>query len=438
MRSDLEMTAEILRQVRERRAAQKKRRAVLGLSAGTLAVAVVAVGVVWGTALHRKPDAEPTVGVSLVTSPALGGSPETVPQPDGTPETATDGFGGAFATVPSTPPAGEETSVSSPAAPEIGTTVGVTSGAVSTTAVPAIIYESAVTSSAAEQPSTTQNCTTSSYLSGGNSELYVLPEKSAKEQLERSGEQLTDKQAKAYFKENLPWLQSALSASGVSADDLRVSERGYGHVFFENFANSGKQTPVCAIRQNFRDYPVNTKVKSCCSCISAGRRSLCSHPTARCEIRRGWSLCRTSAVSRSRMLSFTATKRCMCRKLWQLFAGLTLSAPHGRRRDASCGARCEKAHRAFSARHLPRGPAAALRRAATLRGTEQWGSRRIICRQPNRRAVCHFAEPFRKSCAFRAAFFFRALAFCCRRTLKKRSSRNFLLTEKNKCAILFT
>ena len=62
MRSDLEMTAEILRQVRERRAAQKKRRAVLGLSAGTLAVAVVAVGVVWGTALHRKPDAEPTVG----------------------------------------------------------------------------------------------------------------------------------------------------------------------------------------------------------------------------------------------------------------------------------------------------------------------------------------------------------------------------------------
>ena len=84
----------------------------------------------------------------------------------------------------------------------------------------------------------------------------MLPEKSAKEQLERSGEQLTDKQAKAYFKENLPWLQSALSASGVSADDLRVSERGYGHVFFENFANSGKQTPVCAIRQNFRDYPV--------------------------------------------------------------------------------------------------------------------------------------------------------------------------------------
>ena len=261
MRSDLEMTAEILRQVRERRAAQKKRRAVLGLSAGTLAVAVVAVGVVWGTALHRKPDAEPTVGVSLVTSPALGGSPETVPQPDGTPETATDGFGGAFATVPSTPPAGEETSVSSPAAPEIGTTVGVTSGAVSTTAapttaVPAVIYESTGTSSAAEQPSTTQNCTTSAYLSGGNSELYVLPGKSAKEQLERSGEQLTDKQAKAYFKEDLSWLQSALSASGVSADDLRVSERGYGHVYFENFANSGKQTPVCAIRQNFRDYPV--------------------------------------------------------------------------------------------------------------------------------------------------------------------------------------
>ena len=262
MKSDLEMTAAIVQQLRERRAAQKKRRTVLGLSAGTLAVAVVAVGVVWGTALHRKPDVEPTIGVSLVTTPALGGGSQTVPQPGAAPETVADEFGGASAMTPATSPAGEETSVAAFSLPENSTTVCVTSGAVSTTAapttaVPAVIYESAVTSSAAEQPSTTQNCTTSAVLSGGNSDLYVLPEKSAKEQLKRSGEKLTDKQAKAYFKDNLSWLQSALSASGVPAENLRVSDRGYSHVYFENFANSGKRTPpVCAIRQNFRDYPV--------------------------------------------------------------------------------------------------------------------------------------------------------------------------------------
>ena len=257
MKTDLEMTNEILRQVRERRAAQKKRRMLLGTSAGVLAVAVAAVGIVYGTALHRRPDTETTACTSLATSPALGGAAE--PIRGGTPETAPDGYGGAIVTI-TTPQNGAETTTT-PA--EERTTVGVTSGASATTGVPATTSNTTGASQAVTVsqpptigvPSTTQNCTTDSFLSGGNSYLYRLPERPAREQLERSGEKLTDKQAQAYFKENLTWLQSALAASGVAADDLRISEHGYSHVTFENY-NAAPEAPVCALRQNFRDYPV--------------------------------------------------------------------------------------------------------------------------------------------------------------------------------------
>ncbi len=265
MKTDLEMTNEILQQVRERRAAQKKRRAVLFASAGALAVVTLAVGVVYGTALHRKPDAETTACTELATSPALG-TGDSAPQPGGA-ETVPDGFGGSNTLTPTIglPPGSEVTAVSV-GEPPSGTTVGVTGGTVTTTAVPTVeYYETTGTSQAggeittpAHPPvnvTTTQNCTTSAILSGGNSYLYRLPERAAREQLERSGEKLTDEQAQAYFKENLTWLQSALSASGVPADALRISERGYSHVMFENY-NAAPAAPVCALHQNFRDYPV--------------------------------------------------------------------------------------------------------------------------------------------------------------------------------------
>ena len=265
MKTDPEMTGEILRELHTRRAAQKKRRLALGTSAAALAVVVLAAGLVWG--VHRKP-ADPIPGTSAATNPALGAD-DPAPIPGGTPETAPDGYGGAVAVTPAAQPAGEETTTT-PATDEplFETTVGVTSGAAATTAVPAIVYDTAGTSQAAQMPSTTQNCTTSNYLSGSSSYLYVLPEKPAREELERSGEKLTDKKAQRFFKENLPWLQRALSASGVPADALRISERGYSHVAFDNntgaqyFAMTtdagcvGGQMPVCALRQNFRDYPV--------------------------------------------------------------------------------------------------------------------------------------------------------------------------------------
>ena len=255
MKTDLEMTNEILRQVRERRAAQKKRRILLGTSAGTLAVAVAAVGIVYGTALHRRTDSAP----GLSTFPATSEATEIAAIPGGTPETVPDGYGGATVTI--TPPQNGAETTTTPA--EERTTVGVTSGASATTGVPATTSNTTGASQAVTVsqpptigvPSTTQNCTTDSFLSGGNSYLYRLPERPAREQLERSGEKLTDKQAQAYFKENLTWLQSALAASGVAADDLRISEHGYSHVTFENYS-AAPEAPVCALRQNVRDYPV--------------------------------------------------------------------------------------------------------------------------------------------------------------------------------------
>ncbi len=273
MKTDKEMTSEILQQVRERRATQKKRRIALGTSAGVLAVVVAAVGIVYGTALHRKPDTQTTACTELVTSHDLGtrAEVEPAPQPGGA-ETVPDSYGGAVGATPSAPQTGEETASTAVSAPLFETTVGVTGGAAATTAASVQTFEMPSTTAdvAASAPSggeittpahppvnvtTTQNCTTSAILSGGSSYLYRLPEKKAREQLERSGEKLTDEQAQAYFKENLTWLQSALSASGLPADALHISERGYSHVMFENL-NAAPTAPVCALRQNFRDYPV--------------------------------------------------------------------------------------------------------------------------------------------------------------------------------------
>ena len=261
MKTDKEMTNEILRQVHERRAAQKKRRTVAATSAGVLAFVVAAVGIVYGAALPRNPDTETTACTELATSSALGGTAE--PVPGGTPETVPDGFGGSNTLTPTIglPPESEVTAASVGEKPS-GTTVGVTSGAVEVSSTTANLTTSTSAgvelTSAAHPPTnvtTTQNCTTDRYLSGGSSYLYRLPERAAREQLERSGEKLTDKQAQVYFKENLTWLQSALSASGVPADALHISERGYSHVMFEN-NNAASAAPVCTLHQNFRDYPV--------------------------------------------------------------------------------------------------------------------------------------------------------------------------------------
>ncbi|MBR3440017.1 MAG: hypothetical protein IKH13_10990 [Clostridia bacterium] len=66
-----------------------------------------------------------------------------------------------------------------------------------------------------------------------------------------TGEKITDAEAKAYFDENKTSIVSALAASGVPVENVRISEKGYSHVSYDG--TEGKQLEL---RQNFRDYLV--------------------------------------------------------------------------------------------------------------------------------------------------------------------------------------
>lgn len=66
-----------------------------------------------------------------------------------------------------------------------------------------------------------------------------------------TGEKITDEEAAAYFSENYISIVSAFSASGVSAENIKISEHGYWHISYDG--TEGKDFEV---RQNFRDYLV--------------------------------------------------------------------------------------------------------------------------------------------------------------------------------------
>lgn len=70
----------------------------------------------------------------------------------------------------------------------------------------------------------------------------------AKPGVETVGETITDAEARAYLAENT-WIASALSCSGVPADNITYSETGYCHVSYD-----GAEGKPLEVRQNFRDY----------------------------------------------------------------------------------------------------------------------------------------------------------------------------------------
>lgn len=63
-----------------------------------------------------------------------------------------------------------------------------------------------------------------------------------------TGEEITDEEAQAFFKENT-WIRNSLEASGVFAENLKIKPHGYCHVYYD-----GAQGKPFEIRQNFRDY----------------------------------------------------------------------------------------------------------------------------------------------------------------------------------------
>ena len=66
-----------------------------------------------------------------------------------------------------------------------------------------------------------------------------------------TGEKITDEEAAAYFAERKGSLAQSLGASGVAADNIRISEKGYCHVCY-----SGVEGERLEVRENFRDYLV--------------------------------------------------------------------------------------------------------------------------------------------------------------------------------------
>lgn len=68
---------------------------------------------------------------------------------------------------------------------------------------------------------------------------------------ELTGEVITDKEAREYFDENKNSIIAGLSASGVSSDSIKISEKGYCHIYYH-----GEEGKSFEIRQNSRDYLV--------------------------------------------------------------------------------------------------------------------------------------------------------------------------------------
>ena len=296
MKSDLEMTNEILRQLHLRKAAQKKQRTVIGAAVGALAVAVTAVGIVYRAAAQKQQEIPVASGALYGAGSGIGagGTEETATEPatkaatDAAPDGALPGDAQTEIYREDPPGNGSETTAdasrpepvtgalqTTTTTPQAGfeTTVGVTSGAippstaVQTTADPPAPQTER--STAAQTPSprettahliltTTRNLTTAppetTVPDGGTTDRASGEgrsgdsAKTTENTIRRTGEKLTDARARAYFRENRAWLENSLIASGVSAEGLRISDKGYCHV------NCDGEGGAPELRQNFRDY----------------------------------------------------------------------------------------------------------------------------------------------------------------------------------------
>ena len=89
-------------------------------------------------------------------------------------------------------------------------------------------------------------------LSGGDrSEWLNIPILPREKKIELVGDELSDEEAQSYFTENRNSIVNSLCASGVTADSIRISDKGYCHITYNGILGEGFE-----IRQNSRDYLV--------------------------------------------------------------------------------------------------------------------------------------------------------------------------------------
>lgn len=88
---------------------------------------------------------------------------------------------------------------------------------------------------------------------GYNGGFFVplRPAYSASEKLDVTGERLTDEEAGLYLEKNKETIGSSLSSSGVAADNICFSEKGYYHLNY-----NGAEGKPLELKENFRDYLV--------------------------------------------------------------------------------------------------------------------------------------------------------------------------------------
>ena len=86
---------------------------------------------------------------------------------------------------------------------------------------------------------------------GENIGGWYIPGLPGTNEIDLVGEEITEEEAAKYFEENRASITSSLSASGIAADDIRISDTGYCHISYNGGADKNLE-----IRRNFRDYLV--------------------------------------------------------------------------------------------------------------------------------------------------------------------------------------
>ncbi|MBQ6019479.1 MAG: hypothetical protein IJL26_04785 [Clostridia bacterium] len=204
-----------------------------------------------GSAVSPTATVPPTAGSSELTpeSPAYSDANDPVPATVNIPATATVPASGVA-------PDGRVSTATVPAP----ATADVSSGAFPTSGEPASAAASSTAASSAHEnasstvappPDRTAPPDAGNYGDESGGMDVCIPVLPADRTIVETGERITEEEAAAYFAQNLGSLASALSASGVPADSLRVSEKGYSHVCYSGLAGERLEARV-----NFRDYLV--------------------------------------------------------------------------------------------------------------------------------------------------------------------------------------
>lgn len=90
-----------------------------------------------------------------------------------------------------------------------------------------------------------------SYSGGDIRDGWFIPALPFDREIKLTGEAITEEEAQEYFNKNKNIIIGSLSSSGVAADAIKISDKGYCHVNY-----NGEEGKSFEVRQNFRDYLV--------------------------------------------------------------------------------------------------------------------------------------------------------------------------------------